>query len=435
MADEALTSLAALGSLSADDIFYVVDDPAISRTHHKVTAATILASLGGVGSCVTHTCGAVGWRASGGTIARTLVHEDAFQLTTAGNARGDYAIDLQQVQGAATDVAGGDYSAIFGGRDNSINAAAFYGEFCAIIGSYNDIEDDTDLCWINGSYNYLHGTLDGCYGLNVIGQNIDCDDVNYGSYFGLDHSANQAFGCMAFMEDNHLLHRVGAPTDYPTYCLAMGHNNTTIGDVYNTFQFGNENWIEETASGYTWMGFQFGYTCQIVDADMNFMMGEDCLSYQTGANDGYEFRFVFNGDTANDKFNPSLPGSGYNQDSWFCRDDLITTWNVAWTNSFEFKILTDSIWYFEAFIAVTELGAANSYAWRIEGLIENDGGTTTILNSVVTNVYRDIATKEWQVIADNVNDRLVFQFRDTAGPDANNTNVQMSMFTIEVGYS
>ena len=99
-----------------------------------------------------------------------------------------------------------------------------------------------------------------------------------------------------------------------------------------------------------------------------------------------------------------------------------------------FPILEDSIWSFHAEIAGTELGCANSYAWKIEGVIENDGGVTTLLTSTVTNIYRDVVTKEWQVVADNPNDRLVFQFRDTNGPDSTRCNIQFSMHTVEVGH-
>jgi hypothetical protein len=437
MADDVLTNLASLGSLSADDILYVVDDPAISKTHHKTTAATILASLGGGASCVTHTCGAVGWRASGGTISRTLVHEDAFQLTTAGNTRGDYAIDLQQVQGAATHVAGGDWSAIYGGRNNSINCDPSWGWFCGIVGSYNTIEDETDQCWIFGYDNYLHGTVDGCYQAVVCAVGTDLDNAEYHSVFGVNHVLDQAFGCTVFMEGNTLTHVIGDELEYPIYCVSIGYSNTQIGDTFECFQFGDQNWLEGTGSSNVWLSHQFGENCQIYNAQVNFQFGVDCLSYQTSNSDGYDGRITFSGDYANDYFTtPAGVGSGYNQDSWFSDNDLITTWPSSWTSSiFQYKILTDSIWYFVAYISGTEVGCANSYSWKIEGLIENDGGTTTILNSSVTNVYRDVVTKEWQVVADDANDRLVFQYRDTAGPDATNCNIQFSMFTVETGYT
>ena len=41
-----------------------------------------------------------------------------------GNARGQYAVDLQIIRATATQVASGDYSAILGGRNNSTNNLA-----------------------------------------------------------------------------------------------------------------------------------------------------------------------------------------------------------------------------------------------------------------------------------------------------------------------
>jgi hypothetical protein len=114
---------------------------------------------------------------------------------------------------------------------------------------------------------------------------------------------------------------------------------------------------------------------------------------------------------------------------------MITAWAATFTTSrFEFPIIEDSIWLFEAWIAGTELGCANSFAWKIEGVVENDGGTTTILAQTVTNIYRDVATKEWQAAADDVNDRLIFQFRDTAGPSSDDCNIQFTMRATEVGW-
>ena len=99
-----------------------------------------------------------------------------------------------------------------------------------------------------------------------------------------------------------------------------------------------------------------------------------------------------------------------------------------------FPIIEDSIWGFIIYIVGTEPGCANSYMWKIEGVAENDGGATTILTSTVTNIYRDVATKEWQVVADDPNDRMIFQFRDTAGADPTDCNIQISLFTMEVGF-
>ena len=88
------------------------------------------------GACVAFTCGPIGWRGVGGTTPRTLVHEVAFQLDADGDDRGLYAVDLQQARGADTEVAASDYSAILGGRRNTIHPDASY---CMLTGHWNGV--------------------------------------------------------------------------------------------------------------------------------------------------------------------------------------------------------------------------------------------------------------------------------------------------------
>ena len=186
-----------------------------------------------------------------------------------------------------------------------------------------------------------------------------------------------------------------------------------------------------------WSG-QFGFKHYAQNVKANFQFGQSTKSYLSDADasgDYYDGRILNSGDYENDTPSDGTGEiGGFNQDSWFSQNDIITTWNAAWTTGrFQFPIIEDSVWLFEAMIAATEKGCANSHAWKIEGFIENDGGVTTMKNTIVTNFFRDVVTKECQAVADNVNNRLAFQFRDTAGPDATWTNIQISIMTVEVG--
>ncbi len=391
---------------------------------------------GGGGSCVVHTCGATGWRATGGTIARTLVHEVAFQLDTGGNARGVYAIDLQQDRGLATEVAAADYSVIIGNPRNEIHPDASYS---IVIGNWNKIYHTLggaapSTIFVFGDSNEIESDS---YALSVLGQAHDIQRSNYGSYFGYNHDID-AFGCYSLIEANDIVSNVN---DQPTYSGSIGILNLIEGDVFDSYQFGENNAMIGLGIGgwdSVWACFQVGYNNYMGEqADNVWQFGRSLCSYLPAglAGDFYNGRFIANGDNPQE-FSTNTPEStGFNQNSWFNQDTAINTWTVAWISSrFQFPIIEDSIWYFEAHIAGTELGCANSYAWKIEGVVENDGGTTTIKTSTVTNVYRDVATKEWQVVTDDPNDRLVFQFRDTGGPDATRCNIQFSMHTVEVGY-
>jgi hypothetical protein len=247
-----------------------------------------------------------------------------------------------------------------------------------------------------------------------------------------------SYGCVLFMEINEITENA---FDGSYYSFSGGIGNDMLGENHYCFQWGEDVNMEGNGNGageYNWVCAQFGFYGYIGTAIYNnISLGQGALSYLPTREDFYDGRVVFGSDAYS--YVPGQPGasnaSGHNQDSWFAQSDLITTWNVAWTTSrFEFPIYEDSVWHFVAYIAGTEQGCTNSFAWKIEGVAENSNNTTTILTSTVTNFYRDVATKEWQVVADDPNDRFAFQFRDTGGPDATNCNIQFLMKTTEVGY-
>ena len=405
----------------------------------RILRPEFVTKAGGVpgAACVVHTCGATGWRATGGTIARTLVHEVAFQLDAGGNARGDYAIDLQQERNAATQVAGGDYSAILSGQRSEIIPGA---DHCTIIGGWNEIVNtlggaDPYGNWVIGEANEIDGN---CVYIFVSGEGHDIADSIYGSYFGSNHDIDTAFGCYSLIEANEIITNVN---NYPVYSGSIGISNLLEGDIFNCYQFGESNKMIGLGAG----GFddverclQLGLYNYIGEqAQHVFQFGQELNSYLPAglAGEFYNGRVMANGDNAREYSSNTPENTGFNQNSWFNQSTAINTWTVAWISSrFQFPIIEDSIWCFTARIGGTELGCANVYDWEIKGMVCNDGGTTTIKWSTVTNHYRDVATKEWQVVADDPNDRLVFQFRDTAGPDATRCNIQFSMDTVEVGY-
>jgi hypothetical protein len=383
---------------------------------------------------------ATGWRITAGTTSRTLQHSTAFQLDTGGNSRGTAAIDLQYTRSNANEVAAGDRGGIYGGEDNRItDSDGFSSEYTTIHGSTNYLDDAFD-CHVIGNGNTI--VNDG-YQVNIIGESIDDDGSTYIFASGLSHTTDTAYGCFVFGESNDV--KQGAASDRPEYSGTFGLFSHLEGDVWNCFSFGYEVdfWGDGTPGERAIYSAIFGFENFVGNVQTNYIFGQGVRSYQSSYDGHLNGRIAFSGDYPNHWPAGSTPpagtggstSSGYNQDSWFSQNDLITDWASAWTTArFEFPIISDQIWYFIAYIAGIEQGAANSYAWKIEGVVENDGGTTSILTSTVTNVYRDVATKEWQVIADDTNDRLVFQYRDTAGADATDCNIQFSMFTSEVGF-
>ena len=404
----------------------------------RILRPEFVTKAGGVpgAACVAHVCGATGWRATGGTIARTLVHEVAFQLDIGGNARGAYAIDLQQDRFDGNDVAAGDYSVILGGERNEIHPNS---DFCTILGAWNYIRtfggNEPYDCHQYGNSHIIYGDSYRVFNIGAAHEVYDSESVFLSGY---GHEIDSVYGCFSLMEGNEIKQNVN---DNPNYCGNMGLYNDIVGEVWGGYQMGESNYMEGDGGGGAdsiWMSWQFGYNNRIDEqGSMVFQFGSSLGSYlPVGlAGDYFSGRMMLDGDNVNETSTNTPTGLGFNQNSTFGQNTAIDTWPAAWTSSrFQFPIIEDSIWGFTARIMGTELGCANSYDWLIEGAIENDGGNTTILWSTVTNNYRDVATKEWQVIADNVNERLVFQYRDTAGPDATRCNIEFLMFTTEVGY-
>jgi len=82
-------------------------------------------------------------------------------------------------------------------------------------------------------------------------------------------------------------------------------------------------------------------------------------------------------------------------------------------------IPTDSVWNFEILIVGTTQGCTKSFGFKIVGVVENDGGTLTILASTVTTIYdTDDTDFDAQVECDELDEALFIQVRDsTSGGD------------------
>lgn len=87
--------------------------------------------------------------------------------------------------------------------------------------------------------------------------------------------------------------------------------------------------------------------------------------------------------------------------------------------SVETVIATDTVWTFEVFIVGTTQGCTKSFGFHILGVIENDGGTTSMLASTVTTIYdTDDTDFDARANADDAADALQIQVRDsTSGGD------------------
>lgn len=73
----------------------------------------------------------------------------------------------------------------------------------------------------------------------------------------------------------------------------------------------------------------------------------------------------------------------------------------------------NTVWTFDILLTGTTSGCTKSWGFKIEGVIENDGGTTTILVSNVATLYdTDDVSFDARVTADDPNDALLIEVTD-----------------------
>lgn len=186
------------------------------------------------------------------------------------------------------------------------------------------------------------------------------------------------------------------------YNFVHGYNNTVDGTASNNYVLGDNHNIDDN------------------DYSLIFGDGVSSPSEAGGTMD------------AALRFGQRYAATGDAQQSIFhTRNQAVVT--SSWQSFSQFNVPVDSVWYFHAKIVIIGSGVARAEVFTVEGAIENDGGTTTLLASTTTNIYRDTATAECQAIGDDTGDDLEFQLRETGG---NNYTYRMvfRVDTVEVNY-
>jgi hypothetical protein len=135
-------------------------------------------------------------------------------------------------------------------------------------------------------------------------------------------------------------------------------------------------------------------------------------------------KFAANGDAQTSHF-VARKSVLHNNANWF---------ELFLGSSYRMTIPVDTVWTFTALIVGTTQGGTKSFGFKIEGVIENDGGTTTLLASTVTTIYdTDDVSFDARARGDNTNDALVIEVQDV---DAAGDTVRWvaSIQTVEVTF-
>jgi len=131
-------------------------------------------------------------------------------------------------------------------------------------------------------------------------------------------------------------------------------------------------------------------------------------------------------------FGQSMYVNGDAQCEWYTRSGDMSGIDNNWNTFASFDIPTDTTWTFLALIVGIAEGAAESFSYKIEGCIENDGGTVTLLAQTVTTIYEDDASYNVQAIANDGANELEIQVTDSdnSGNDTYwHVNLQASSVT------
>ncbi len=96
-----------------------------------------------------------------------------------------------------------------------------------------------------------------------------------------------------------------------------------------------------------------------------------------------------------------------------------TTWFSLFTDgaSGQLLIASNEAWTVKVLVIGLTSGAAERWAYELNGMVVNDGGTTTVVSGTPTNISESDAAYDVQLVADDTNDAIEVQVRRSGGSD------------------
>jgi len=204
--------------------------------------------------------------------------------------------------------------------------------------------------------------------------------------------------------------------------VASGSNSFNIGaygDASGQYSLalGDSN----NASGYG--ANAIGGSCNAT-ADFAFALGRFASSSIYGKYSFASYRFAATGDAQGGQY-------VLKSDTTNATPEAMTTNNSSAGATNQIVAATDTCIMFSGTIVAMQNGAADQGGWEIKGLLKNDGGTTTLVNS---NVQTFADGNSWAVAlsADNTNNALKVQ---VTGEASHNIRWVANIQTSEVTYA
>jgi hypothetical protein len=407
--------------------------------------------------------------------------------------RGKAAIDLQFARSSATNIVGADssYSAIVGGRDNSISASGPVAERQANMGIFvgrgNTItgRDTYGAVIIGGQNNTIDGTrvvasepadvfgsaIVGGYNNKIAGY----ASVAYGSGSGTYRAfigggsgnliGENAYGSVVFGRNNTVDSRIGSPTQIfsVSYALVAGQNNLitgedTVGGSYHSVCFGQNNIIRGAQDAFAFGNGNYvggpdpafadcslvGGRDNIVRADMSVVWGRECIQHTRAWNSAGFGSGTYLYSKTQFALGAVEVGGTPGTAQLSCYSRRIETVSAAPVSIDSFRLVyvaADRTWGFRILASARQIGGiagtvGDSATWVILGCIKRTGATTSFVGSPsgtgTPSGFNDAAAATWSLAltADDANETLQI----TATGETNKSiNWHFSIFTTEVG--
>ncbi len=358
------------------------DDNLISNTSHGLTLNQPVR--------FTTLTGGTGLSTATLYYARTILSNTFAVSLTVGGAEVDITVDYSVANFIGNMVNHGNFNVI-GGEDNEGTT----GSWCNISGDQN-YNNSGDNCLIAGDTNHSN-TGTHC---SISGNGNHTNTGNHCSISGYNNYSNSGSRCLISGYGNHS--NSGNHCSFSGYenhtnsggwCLISGNgNNTNTGDY--CLIAGSNN---DTNTG-----------------DFSVLTGYYALNTRYGARVHAAGRFAAQGD-AQHMILVARKSVLHDDAAWTALTLDGGTAGVATT----LDIQADSVWNFSVKLVGTTQGCAKSFGFNIQGILENDGGTTSLLQSNVDTQYdTDDTDFDARVTADNTNDALLIEVSDsTSGSD------------------
>ena len=205
-------------------------------------------------------------------------------------------------------------------------------------------------------------------------------------------------------------------------CKATGANTVSIGQN-NTVSGSNATAIGyfNTASGYYTTALGYDNT---TSGAFGHAIGYQAVSDVKGKGAYASGAFSADGDAQTGLFT-------LRSDTTDATAEAMTTDNSAAGTNDQIVVPSNAAFAFHGTIVAKQSGSANAAAWKVEGLIVNNGGTTTLTNSATTVIDN---TPSWGMAlsADDTNDALAIT---VTGAASTNIRWVATIHTSEVTYA